>query len=470
MSERVFAVVSVYDKPELLPHFLDHYTRLGVHQILVSVRSSERADLFDAAYASAEPFPANVSWTASEYFADSDKAELEQDLLHRHGLAADDYVMHLDLDEFQEYPAPLSEIVRLMNDRCDWALRGWILDRVAEDGTLAPIGATPTIGEQFPIGCDVTRVTLGAWTQKIVLCRGRVRLQGGVRHDTVNAWYHEVPFGRPDQYLVHHFKWTEGLDARLEERLERAAIGPAYVRECRRFLQAYRASGRIDLTDPSLNARWLGRLRIPTESPANRRARDGPVCTAEGLRDWYFLYFRRFREQAPAQLLDYGYQTGEPNVTAASLESLVCFANSVGDPDAMVLNAGAGASSWVLRKLFRNVICTDPDPGYMRFIADLCGRHGLSTDGFVYPLRNCPPADYSYFDYGPWGVRWLALAVAWGKTKSAMYVDDTDDRPHNLANRAFALKFSREAGVRLEDRPDAIDRYGRWGSILRRDS
>src|SRR5262245_61585227 len=100
MSERVFAVVSVYDHPELLPHFLDHYTRLGVHRILVAVRSRERADLYDAALGHAGVVPASVYWFASERFADSDKADVEQVLLQRNEVEPDDYVMHLDLDEF----------------------------------------------------------------------------------------------------------------------------------------------------------------------------------------------------------------------------------------------------------------------------------------------------------------------------------------------------------------------------------
>jgi hypothetical protein len=462
MSERVFAVVSIYDNPGLIPHFLEHYTRLGVHQILAVVRTPDRGELYDVALAYSRPYPATVFWVATDRFADSNKAEVEQALLRENGLEPDDYVMHLDLDEFQEYPAPLAEVVRLMNDADDWALRGWILDRVAEDGSLAPVCSTPSIGEQFPIGCDLTAVVLGGWTQKIVLCRGRVQLQGGVRHDTCNAWYDRVPVGRPDQYLVHHFKWLRGLDQRLRNRLATAAIGPAYERECRRFLGYFECSERIDVYDLAIRPRRLGALTYPGACPRGQ----GSLYKVDELREWYRLYFRRFRELAPAEHLSFGYETGEPNSMAASLESLVCFANRIADPNVTVLNAGAGASSWVLRKLFPCVICTDPDRHYLRFIADLCGRAGLSTDGFIEPLCDCPAVDYTFYDYGHWDVRWPMLAVAWEKTRVAMYVDDTDDRPHNLANRAHVWAFARELALRIEDRKDATDGFGRWGSFL----
>jgi hypothetical protein len=263
MSDIVYAIVSIYDNIELLPHFLSHYAGLGVQRIFVAVRSTIRDRLYETAVAEAAQFPANVYWFPSKCFSDSDKADGEQLILQRNSVQPDDYVMHLDLDEFQEYPAPLATIVRLMNARSDWALRGWIVDRVAENGTLAPVLRTPSIGEQFPIGCAVTEVLLSGWTQKIVLCRGRVRLQGGVRHDTENAHYERVPVGQSSDYIVHHFKWLQGLDQRLEARLARDFIGAKYAEECRHFLDYYRQRGRIDLREPRLNARRLGVLRDP---------------------------------------------------------------------------------------------------------------------------------------------------------------------------------------------------------------
>jgi len=264
MSDRVFAIASVYEEPGLLPHFLDHYTRLGVSQILIVVRTRECADVFREAVEQARDYPATVAWSRSDFFADSDKAEVQSRVLREHGVERDDYVMHLDLDEFHEYPAPLAKIVAMMNRHDDWALRGWLLDRVAEGGVLAPIRREPSLGEQFPIGCDLSDKLLRAWTQKIMLCRGRVELQGGVNHDTCNAYYNRVPEGDASDYRVHHFKWTEGIDARLQDRLETAALGENYRHECRRFLDSLRATRRIDLGHPLLNPQWRGSLSYPS--------------------------------------------------------------------------------------------------------------------------------------------------------------------------------------------------------------
>jgi Glycosyl transferase family 2 len=263
MSCRVFAIASVYENADLVPHFLAHYTRLGVHRILLVVRTPQQDDNLSVALEQAKSYGANVYWFSAERFADSDKAEVEQFVLRENRVEPDDYVMHLDLDEFQEYPASLSEIVDAMNQADDWALRGWIVDRVAERGVLAPIRPIPSIGEQYPIGCDLTKIILQAWTQKIVLCRGRVQLRGGARHDTCNAYYDRVPIGHPDQYVVHHFKWTAGVFDRIRERLHTAAVGSAYESECQRCLKYFDSVGRIDLSDPALRARPLGAINYP---------------------------------------------------------------------------------------------------------------------------------------------------------------------------------------------------------------
>jgi hypothetical protein len=260
MSAQVYAIASVYENVDLVPHFLAHYTRLGVHRILLVVRTPHQGEILSATLEQAKSYGANVYWFSAARFADSDKADVERFVLRENTVEPDDYVMHLDLDEFQEYPAPLSEIVATMNQADDWALRGWIVDRVAERGVLASIRSVPSIGEQYPIGCDLTQKFLRAWTQKIVLCRGRVQLQGGARHDTCNAYYDRVPVGRPEEYLVHHFKWTAGLLDRIRERLHTAALGSAYERECLRFLKYFDSVGRIDLSDPAIRARRLGAM------------------------------------------------------------------------------------------------------------------------------------------------------------------------------------------------------------------
>lgn len=177
---------------------------------------------------------------------------------------------------------------------------------------------------------------------------------------------------------------------------------------------------------------------------------------------YYRKYFKLFRDTAPQHMIIWGgYQRGEPTGMASSLESIMEFAKLVKDPDAVILNAGAGASSFVLRKLFKNVICTDPDHNYLKVVKSICEMEGLSTDNFL--ANQIPENDYCYYDYGNLE-RIPRLMDAIQATRKALYVDDCDTRPECKEFRDYVYSL----GWDVKDCPEAIDEYGRWGVIITR--
>ncbi|HEY2899209.1 MAG TPA: hypothetical protein VGL59_01450 [Polyangia bacterium] len=206
-------------------------------------------------------------------------------------------------------------------------------------------------------------------------------------------------------------------------------------------------------------------------SPPSSVSVPAPIANDAGaLEDAFRLWFRAFAARAPEPYRSYGgYGDGLPNGTACSLEAIRVFASLVGDPDAVILNAGAGVSSFLLRRLFRNVVCVDSDPTYLNIVRDLCVGHGLSGDGFIAGLENAPDADFTFFDYGAITEqeRLGYYAMAYRKTRRAVYCDDADDRPHGFPLlRQRLIDFAAAQGVAAVDRRDAIDRYGRWGVVV----
>ncbi len=185
---------------------------------------------------------------------------------------------------------------------------------------------------------------------------------------------------------------------------------------------------------------------------------------------WFCEYFRMFRDNAPAAMVEWGgYQQGLPTGMASSLESMIAFANKVNDENATILNAGAGASSWVLRKLFKNVICTDPDVEYLDVVKNICVSGGISGENFIAGLENVPVCDYTYYDYGN-SVRMPCLSLGIDKTKILAYVDDTDDRECCKSERAFVYNFAKTNDFHIADCLDAKDEYGRWGVFIFKES
>lgn len=184
-------------------------------------------------------------------------------------------------------------------------------------------------------------------------------------------------------------------------------------------------------------------------------------------------YFKLFKIMAPKKFVSYGgYDTGLPNGTASSLESLIFFANLVKDENAIIVNAGAGVSSFVLRKIFKNVICTDDNQEYLDVVKRICLTQKLNTDGFIYNIANIPECDYMFYDYGEFAVRMPNLHFAISKTKKIMYADDGDDRENGAPSYRIMLHEvpSIFKDFTSRDCKEAIDVYGRWGILLKRNN
>jgi hypothetical protein len=167
-------------------------------------------------------------------------------------------------------------------------------------------------------------------------------------------------------------------------------------------------------------------------------------------------YFLDFKEKAPKKFVDYGgYHTGIPNGMASSLESCLALYDFVEDKKSTILNAGAGASSAVLRSIFPNVTCTDPDEEYLKAVQEIVGG-----ENYIHNIGNCNYCDYVYWDYGNWQRRPL-LDVGLHLAKKAMYVDDCQDQDV----LSYATYLANLHGFKIVE-TDSLDSFGRYGIII----
>lgn len=188
----------------------------------------------------------------------------------------------------------------------------------------------------------------------------------------------------------------------------------------------------------------------------------------EELYKHFLNYFKLFSKVAPKNMVDYvGGEAGMPNAMASSFESCIEFSKIIDNPNAKILSSGAGVSSWMIRKLFKNVYDTDPDLEYLKVVKNICEIGGLSGDNFIeIPKGDLPlndKYDYCYYDYGNIE-RMPYLKKHIEATKIALYIDDTDTRKDCSEYRNYVYKnFSNH---KLIDCVEATDVYGRWGIIL----
>ncbi|KAF4673421.1 hypothetical protein FOL47_010573 [Perkinsus chesapeaki] len=133
-----------------------------------------------------------------------------------------DWIVHADSDQFHEIPGNnIDSFLRSVEDEGYNAVYGNYVDRVAQDGSLPLVSATPTIFSQFPLACDVTKKIVGIDVpQKVLAFRAFLRANRGggkVKDESLACVY-------PTLLKSHHFKWVKQVKEKLERRVETADI------------------------------------------------------------------------------------------------------------------------------------------------------------------------------------------------------------------------------------------------------
>lgn len=260
----------------MLPHFLDHYLALGIParnaRVILNSRDpgSPGLDAADRlllrrgaprARRWIAPYTSNAMWA-------------ERRALQAEVAAPGDWIVNADVDELHEYPAPIGEVIAELERTRRNCVQGVIIDRLAPDGSLAPVRPNRPLAVQFPVRADVSLSVIGtgenhgvSGTIKLMLHRHDVlpRRGGHTVHDdgaparyaTGNRLSVFPGASDPDwracfPFRVHHYKWTQTLRESLERRLSTEGVsvaGREYGGRIDRYLAAH---GRIRLEDASL--------------------------------------------------------------------------------------------------------------------------------------------------------------------------------------------------------------------------
>jgi tetratricopeptide (TPR) repeat protein len=252
-EDKFFAVVSIRNGGlELLPHWLEYYTNLGVDEILLGIFDDLAGD------AAAELEKCAGRWKFRRFVQHWKAATESETYCQRQtgcrlaGARPGTWILHTDLDELQQYPSPLKEIAASAAQMNTRAVFGRLVDRVAADGSLPPIRPHPSLWEQFPVECNMTGGILKSVPQKVMLARYSVLVKTG---------HHEAPLEPANPAIigkVAHFKWHSGLLERMHWGLQQASASAEWKGDARRFLGWLdQHGGRINLADPALEARTV---------------------------------------------------------------------------------------------------------------------------------------------------------------------------------------------------------------------
>ncbi|EKE43380.1 hypothetical protein OCGS_2512 [Oceaniovalibus guishaninsula JLT2003] len=285
----LFTCIGVAHDLPLLPHWLDHYLRLGVDPARIVVILNAETDAapgLDTARAMLAragtrdpvlwiaPYTSGAMWER--------RGAVQQAVC-----PPSDWAVHADVDEFHHWPEPLHACLARAEALGANCIQGPMIDRLAPGGRLAPVAASPGILDQFPIRAEVMRAVGGrsehhgrAGTIKLMAARdGLLPARGGHRptHDLPVRWLYRQNLNAFPQIddpafrfafptRVDHIHWTEALPQRLEKRLATPGVSPAGAVYGQRQLDHIRRHGGIALdavaiADDAAPQDWPRRLR-----------------------------------------------------------------------------------------------------------------------------------------------------------------------------------------------------------------
>ncbi len=293
----LISCIGVDSELALLPHFLGHYRSIGIApdamQLILNTLDPDSPNLATARAILHEHGIADADVWIAPYTSDAMWARRRA--LQQARVAANDWVVNADVDEFHEYPATLETFLDWCDKRRINVAQGVFIDRLAPHGQLKPIAGEPAMSVQFPLAAEV-QCALGqpsihqkpGGSVKVMAHRGDVFLnRGGHRPAPDNppirfAFGHDLDrFPMLDRPVfrwslplrVHHYKWTAGLRETLERRLATPGVSPAGAEYGQKLLDHLRRHDGIALADVAVAEPGLAPITHRWPAAIRRRAR-----------------------------------------------------------------------------------------------------------------------------------------------------------------------------------------------------
>lgn len=241
--------VAIAGHATLLPHFLRHYETTGVTRFFLSVDRGLEQQV--RRVTSGFPVELVRGLDASESIEGGTAAVAA---MRARFTGTDEWVVLTDLDEFQVHGQGLAATAAAADAEGANVVRGRMVDRVATDGQLKPIGPDDDLWRLFPEQCYITALLQRGLAYKCALVKGH--LESGRNEDGLSLAHHHMVGERVASAGVdiHHFKWNAEALERMTVAIARTrAAGQPFWVEYERVLEHLRDHGRLrweDFTAP----------------------------------------------------------------------------------------------------------------------------------------------------------------------------------------------------------------------------
>jgi len=183
----------------LLPHFIDHYRKLGIKRFLFGIQDvpnqqeiiRELKTLGDDVFVVAKM----IGYNPCGYVM----ANAIRDNINS------DWFLVPDLDEFQEYPIQIDQLLDDLDSANLNCVLGRLVDRITADGHIPEVLTSENIMQQVPVPVLFSERIMKQTCRKVMLVRKDLVFNGG-KHSAKG----ERPFHQ--QGIAWHIKWFGNMN------------------------------------------------------------------------------------------------------------------------------------------------------------------------------------------------------------------------------------------------------------------
>lgn len=259
----IIAVTAIVHGYELLPYYFDYYRDLGVEKFVLAcepatVDGTGELQRFLAAQSDLQLLDVPRTYKRSNLVG-----MIEEEVRLRIG-RSDDWLIPADIDELNQYPCELPELVRRLERNGYTHVEGVLSDRLAPRGELVglkPKSAGVSLWEQYPMEAPVTQRIARGHIEKVLISRGDLGWTMGHHHMRASP----ALAAYPENGVAHHFKWRDGVMRTLSWRVKnerRVGAGLPWAEESVRLHEYLEAHGRVRYEDVGATPGWRPGLSL----------------------------------------------------------------------------------------------------------------------------------------------------------------------------------------------------------------
>jgi hypothetical protein len=255
-----------YDQ-ELMPLTIRHYLEDGgldpnYMLIILHHQDPNAIEELEAAIQVVESFgiPRSLIQTWHGDFESQKNTDMRLNQRKLAGIDECDWILKFDSDEHLRVPGNdmVTFLEVLSQQGFDVAYGNWV-DRVGFNGTIPNMTSSPTLNEQFPLGCRFTAAAADAKDFKAFAFRGYLKEKRSGHRLEKDDRPKSCPY--PLRLVIDHYKWSWPVINKLQRRIKhyRDVAGIPWWTESAAFLDHIaNNSGQIDVNRPDLRCENLG--------------------------------------------------------------------------------------------------------------------------------------------------------------------------------------------------------------------